>query len=48
MDPKELAGKIEAQALDPEAPAFPDLIEENWKTIVAALRAADGQQAPEE
>lgn len=39
MTPQELANRIETIALNPQAPAFPDLIEANWKMIVRALRA---------
>jgi len=45
-DSAALADQIERRARDPDAPAFDDLIEENWKVIVAALR--DGAaRAPE-
>lgn len=41
----ELANKIETRARDVNQPAFDDLIEENWKVIVAALRAASSLRA---
>lgn len=43
MSGLQIAAEIERRASDPNAPSFEDLIEENWKIIVASLRGAAWQ-----